>query len=250
MKNKLLMMLPAMLLLCLTACGGNTASAGNGTALDSTAGNMVTPGKEEAFEAEQQKGPIAAHEEVEVLYYDITTAYANQKEEELPDEQQEGAEAVNWEGYINIYEVNVRNAPATGAAVAANLKKGNKVTISAIFEDEEGNTWAQVHQGWIVLKYITVTGKYEVPEDAAAAAGLQMPTLKEDDDDSGYIGIGTINYYEVNVRKEAGTSADVVVTLKKGTGVTIYETKTADSLVWGRCDQGWVAMKYVDLITE
>jgi len=249
MKKYLLMLLSFTLLLGLTACGSTTTAADSGTALNGTAGNMITPGEEETIAEAQQSGPIAAHEDVDIFYYDITTAYANQKEEELEDEQQEGAEPVNWRGYINIYEVNVRNAPAAGAAVAANLRKGTNVTISAIFEDEE-YTWAEIQQGWVVLKYITVTEKYEVDPDAGFSVGAQMPTLTEDDDDSGYIGIGTINYFEVNIRKEPSTDAEVVVTVKKGTGVTIYETKASDSLVWGRCDQGWVAMKYVDLMTD
>ena len=52
---------------------------------------------------------------------------------------------------------------------------------------------------------------------------------------------------EVNVRSAAGVSNPKATSLKKGAAVTIYEQKTVDGALWGRCDQGWVAMTYVDL---
>lgn len=59
---------------------------------------------------------------------------------------------------------------------------------------------------------------------------------------------GTIaNTEEVNVRSGAGVANAKVTTLKKGTVVTVYEQKTVDNALWGRIDQGWVAMAYVDL---
>ena len=62
---------------------------------------------------------------------------------------------------------------------------------------------------------------------------------------------GTIvNTEEVNVRSAAGVTNPKATTLKKGAVVTIYEQKTVDGALWGRCDQGWVAMAYVDLSTK
>ena len=59
-----------------------------------------------------------------------------------------------------------------------------------------------------------------------------------------------MNTEEVNVRSAAGVSNPKATTLKKGAAVTIYEQKTVDGALWGRCDQGWVAMAYVDLSTK
>ena len=62
---------------------------------------------------------------------------------------------------------------------------------------------------------------------------------------------GTIvNADEVNVRSAAGVANAKVTTLKRGTPVTVYEQKTVDSALWGRIDQGWVAMQYVDLSSK
>ena len=55
------------------------------------------------------------------------------------------------------------------------------------------------------------------------------------------------NTEEVNVRTGAGVSNALATTLKKGTPVTVYEQKTVDNALWGRIDQGWVALSYVDL---
>ena len=62
---------------------------------------------------------------------------------------------------------------------------------------------------------------------------------------------GTIcNAEEVNVRSAAGVGNAKVTTLKKGTAVTVYEQTTVDNALWGRIDQGWVAMAYVDLSSK
>ena len=62
---------------------------------------------------------------------------------------------------------------------------------------------------------------------------------------------GTIvNADEVNVRSAAGVANAKVTTLKRGTPVTVYEQKTVDNALWGRIDQGWVAMQYVDLSSK
>ena len=62
---------------------------------------------------------------------------------------------------------------------------------------------------------------------------------------------GTIvNADEVNVRSGAGVANAKVTTLKRGTQVTVYEQKTVDDALWGRIDQGWIAMQYVDLSSK
>lgn len=50
----------------------------------------------------------------------------------------------------------------------------------------------------------------------------------------------------VNVRRGAGTGYAVVTTLKKGAAVTITETATASGYEWGKCSQGWIALKYTN----
>lgn len=56
-----------------------------------------------------------------------------------------------------------------------------------------------------------------------------------------------VNTDSLNVRVNAGVSNALATTLKRGTVVTVYEQKTVDNALWGRIDQGWVAMSYIDL---
>ena len=50
---------------------------------------------------------------------------------------------------------------------------------------------------------------------------------------------------DLNIRKGAGTSYDVVDRYGKGVVVTILQTKTVSGTTWGRTDKGWVSMDYV-----
>ena len=59
-----------------------------------------------------------------------------------------------------------------------------------------------------------------------------------------------MNTDSVNVRSAAGVRNALVTTLKRGTAVTVYEQTTKDGALWGRIDQGWVAMTYVDLSSK
>ena len=59
-----------------------------------------------------------------------------------------------------------------------------------------------------------------------------------------------VNADEVNVRSAAGVANAKVTSLKRGTAVTVYEQKTVDNALWGRIDQGWIAMQYVDLSSK
>ena len=51
----------------------------------------------------------------------------------------------------------------------------------------------------------------------------------------------------LRVRSGAGTSYDVVGSLKYGTKVTILSQKTVDGTTWGEISTGWICMDYVSL---
>jgi len=58
---------------------------------------------------------------------------------------------------------------------------------------------------------------------------------------------GVVKSTYVNVRSEASARSRQVTQLKQGTKVTVYEQIIADGAAWGKIDQGWVAMEYIDL---
>ena len=60
--------------------------------------------------------------------------------------------------------------------------------------------------------------------------------------------VGTvISNAALNVRTGPGTAYAIVKELKPGTRVTILETKTIGSMIWGKTSDGWVSMTYIKL---
>lgn len=58
---------------------------------------------------------------------------------------------------------------------------------------------------------------------------------------------GVVKSSYVNVRSEASVKSRKVTQLKQGTKVTVYQQVIANGAAWGKIDQGWVAMEYIDL---
>ena len=56
---------------------------------------------------------------------------------------------------------------------------------------------------------------------------------------------GVVTGSGVNVRSGAGTSYPVVGSKTMGDVVTITETVSADGMIWGKIDIGWISMNYV-----
>jgi len=56
-----------------------------------------------------------------------------------------------------------------------------------------------------------------------------------------------VNTSEVKIYQTASANSAITTTLKNGESLVIYETTTAENMAWGRCDDGWVYLYYVDL---
>ena len=54
----------------------------------------------------------------------------------------------------------------------------------------------------------------------------------------------------LRIRKGPGTNYQTVGSLAAGTTVRIYETTGGGAQLWGRIDQGWISMNYVELDVE
>lgn len=52
---------------------------------------------------------------------------------------------------------------------------------------------------------------------------------------------------QLNVRENPGVSNKKIGVLNRNDEVRVYETRTVDDALWGRIDNGWVAMKYIKL---
>ncbi len=125
--------------------------------------------------------------------------------------------ATQWEGKVTASKLNIRTTP--GGKYVSYYVRGTKVVILEK-KTVDGVAWGRTDKGWICLTYVELA---EVPQ----------PVEK------------TVTASVLRIRSGAGTTYSVVTTLKKGTKVTILETKTVNGVLWGKTDRGWLSMDYV-----
>lgn len=143
------------------------------------------------------------------------------------------------------------------------LKKGDQVKVTNV-RIVSGQFWGQIEhkdlsdgEGWICLSYCTKGAVSVTTNETTANTGSgstttnTVPTTMSIGNTgkgtySGKI-IGSAQVTEVNVRKEPSTSSAEVTKLKKGTAITITETRLVDGRSWGYCGSGWINLLYVDL---
>ena len=136
------------------------------------------------------------------------------------------------------------------------LKKGTSVTILERVK-AGGTLWGKLIVDkvylWVKMDQVTTASVPTTPTNPAGSTGTGTGT------GSGNGAVTTpttgaagtvVNTDSLNVRSAAGARNNKVTTLKRGTAVTVYEQKTVDGALWGRIDQGWVAMGYIDLSSK
>lgn len=126
---------------------------------------------------------------------------------------------------IGTDSLNVRIVP--DGAVCGSLKNGTKVEILEQ-KTVSGRLWGRCDLGWICLR------TYAKLETVTETAGETQKL------------IGTVTASALNIRSGAGTSYSIVGKLYKGETVEILEKKTVSGTTWGKCDQGWICLDYVD----
>ena len=157
-------------------------------------------------------------------------------------------------GTVNVDMVNLY-ADVENPEVQQVLRSGAKVTIIQR-RLKDNAVWGKIKTSegkeyWGNLAGITLAG-------ANTPTAPTNPTNPTDPSGNGGTvttpitgAAGTVvNTGSLNVRSAAGVRNTLVTTLKQGTAVTVYEQTTKDGALWGRIDQGWVAMSYIDLSTK
>ena len=135
-------------------------------------------------------------------------------------------------------------------------RKNDKITVLERTLVDETSVWGRIEVSgedyWMNLAG-TSLGTYSIVPTETTAPATTTPNNNNNSGSNSNNGTttavkGTIcNTDSVNVRTGAGVSNALATTLTRGTVVTVYEQKTVDNALWGRIDQGWVAMSYVDL---
>lgn len=162
---------------------------------------------------------------------------------ELPEADEE-SDTVIATATVTASTLNIREGATTDSEKIGTLDKGVTVNIYAfkVEETETGNkTWGKINVngivGWINVAY---TDLNEVTDTNDAADGRTGKIINTD---------------SVNVRKEAGVSADLITTLDRGTEVTVLKTTMVGTAQWGYVEwaklkdgytRGWVYMYYVE----
>ena len=157
-------------------------------------------------------------------------------------------------GTVNVDMVNLY-ADVENPEVQQVLRSGAKVTIIER-RLKDNAVWGKIKTSegkeyWGNLAGITLAG-------ANTPTAPTNPTNPTDPSGNGGTvttpitgAAGTVvNTGSLNVRSAAGVRNTLVTTLKQGTAVTVYEQTTKDGALWGRIDQGWVAMSYIDLSSK
>ena len=145
-------------------------------------------------------------------------------------------------------KLNIRNKPGTsGTTIVGSYARGDVITITQ--QQKLGSTtWGKTDKGWVSLYYVELntgsTGGSGDSGDSGNSGGSTGTTDK-------VIATGTVtDCIILKVRKGPGTGYQQVGGLAAGTWVQIYEKTAHGSQIWGRIDQGWICLDYVELDVE
>ena len=120
--------------------------------------------------------------------------------------------------------VNVRSGPDTYFASLYKAQQGEVLQIEEVIS-RGGLTWGRFGDQWIALKYT----------DYDTAIKAQFPKW------------GMVTSSTLNIRTGAGTDYALVEGVKKVQGdlVLVSSWKSDGTMMWGKIEEGWVALPYV-----
>lgn len=133
-------------------------------------------------------------------------------------------------GTVNVKEfLRIRTGPSTSYAIAGYLGPKDRVEILER-KTVNGVVWGRITKGWISLDYVILDNQSS--DSGSSNAQPQTQT-------------GKVTADCLRIRSAAGTGNKIVGYLYQGAKVTILETKTVNSVVWGRIEKGWISLDYV-----
>ena len=124
--------------------------------------------------------------------------------------------------------VNLRSGPGTWYADIGDVNAGDTLTLSYTALIQGKTLWGRTDRGWIALKYTDYNS-------------IKQNTLPR---------WGTVMADEVNVRDAAGTGNTVVKKLNTGDQIQITDWTHSENMMWGKIEDGWVSLQYVELAPE
>ncbi len=148
-----------------------------------------------------------------------------------------GADSVRVRGDSTLSGVLLGSIPRGTVVNVLGERNGWYMIDYKLSDDDSIDSW--VYGQYIEVKDGTVSG-------GTGSTGSNTTVSTEG------TGIGIIanTYSGVNVRASAGTGGALKGKILPGTQVNILETKTVGSTKWGRVEQGWICMNYVQIISD
>jgi N-acetylmuramoyl-L-alanine amidase len=142
---------------------------------------------------------------------------------------------------VNTYKVtasslNIRKSAGVDGAKVGSYKKDTVVTVLET-KKVGSTTWAKTDKGWVSMEYLTLV--------ETGGNNTQQPDIQQPDTQQPAANTYQVTASSLNIRKSASSSANKIGSYKKGTVVTVLETKKVGSTTWAKTDKGWVSMEYL-----
>ena len=143
--------------------------------------------------------------------------------------------------------VNVRSGAGTNYSVVGSAYNGQQVTIYETV-NVGGTLWGRIGVGrWICLSYVKLNSTNN--NNGSNSGGIIWEGTNNNNNNNNtttYL-TGVVTASGLNVRVAPGVGNATCGALKKGAQVKIYAQTTVNNVLWGKVDQGWVCMNYIQL---
>ncbi len=144
--------------------------------------------------------------------------------------------------------LNVRSAPGAHNPRVDTLVPGTVIPIYA--QVKSGDVyWGRTDTGWVSMAYVQIDENID-PDAPIVPPTPDTPTTPDEPADTStevnYTG-SVIGTYDLRVRTGPGTEYKEVTRLTYGVKVTITKITRNGKLLWGKIDNGWVCLTYIEL---
>lgn len=141
--------------------------------------------------------------------------------------------------------VNVRSGAGTNYSVVGSAYNGQQVTIYETV-NVGGTLWGRIGVGrWICLSYVKLNSNNN--NNGSNSGGIIWEGTNNNNNNTTTYLTGVVTASGLNVRVAPGVGNATCGALKKGAQVKIYAQTTVNNVLWGKVDQGWVCMNYIQL---
>ncbi len=141
--------------------------------------------------------------------------------------------------------VNVRSGAGTNYSVVGSAYNGQQVTIYETV-NVGGTLWGRIGVGrWICLSYVKLNSNNN--NNGSNSGGIIWEGTNNNNNNTTTYLTGVVTASGLNVRVAPGVGNATCGALKKGAQVKIYAQTTVNNVLWGKADQGWVCMNYIQL---